>query len=232
MNRNIVCLKWGDKYSSHYVNVLYNMCKRHSKESFNFICLTDNPSNLSKEITIKPLPKTNLHGWWLKPYVFSKENNFVGDVLFLDLDLIVYKDIEKFWTFCPYEFIIIRDFTRHMAPSWQRFNSSVFRFPVKDYYWIWEDFHSKYNNLLFKYHGDQDYLYSILNSKIRFWPDSWVQSYKWEMRDKNDLINVNGKRNFIDPKQPKLNPECSIAVFHGEPNPHEVKDPWVIENWK
>ena len=40
------------------------------------------------------------------------------------------------------------------------------------------------------------------------------------------------KANFKNIKDPVLVNDCSIAVFHGEPNPHDVKDPWVIEHWK
>ena len=27
-------------------------------------------------------------------------------------------------------------------------------------------------------------------------------------------------------------PETSIAVFHGDPNPKHCSDPWCKENWK
>ena len=31
---------------------------------------------------------------------------------------------------------------------------------------------------------------------------------------------------------PKILPETNVAVFHGEPNPHQCIDPWCKENWK
>ena len=232
MKKTIVCLRWGDKYSPQYVNILYNMCKRHSTTSFDFICFTDDYHHLNKEIIVKPLPKIGLQGWWFKPWIFSKENGLTGDVLFLDLDLIVYDNIEKLWSCCPDDFVIIRDFTRHMNPAWKKFNSSVFRFNAEKYYWIWDDFRSDYKNIMNKNQGDQDYLYNILHDKTKFWPDSWIQSYKWEMREKSEVQLINGKRNFTSIKSPKLISECCIAVFHGDPNPDQVKDPWVIENWK
>jgi len=232
MDRTIACLKWGNKYSPHYVNVLYNMCRRHNSEYFNFICFTDNSDGLDKEIIIKSLPNSSLHGWWYKPFVFCKENNIKGTVLFLDLDVIVYDNIDKLWNYRKNDFLIIRDFTKHMNPAWDKFNSSVFRFEADNCYWIWEKFYKEKTQIMSKMHGDQDYLYSILKNNAFHWPDNWIQSYKWEMRDKHDIILIDGKRNFKDIKDPKLTEECSIAVFHGEPNPHEVKDPWVIKNWK
>ncbi len=232
MDKNIVCLKWGDKYPSHYVNVLYNMCKRHTNSNFNFFCLTDNPNGLNQFIIDKPLPKMPIQGWWMKPFVFSRDNNFKGDVLFLDLDLIIHNNFDKLWTYSPHDFCIIRDFTRKLNPKWQKYNSSVFRFNAKNYYWIWEDFVKNHQRIITKNHGDQDYLYSILQGKASTWPDNWIQSYKWEMRNRDEVRSINGKRNFVSIKDPYIVQDNCIAVFHGEPNPHDVKDPWVIENWQ
>lgn len=230
--KTVVCLKWGTKYSSNYVNVLYNMVKRHSGLNFDFVCLTDDPTGIDDRIIKRALPRISAHGWWMKPYVFSRDLMLTGDVLFLDLDLVIFGNIDKLWTYNPANFCIIRDFTRQMSPGWRKFNSSVFRFPAKEYYWIWDEFEKDHKKIIPKNHGDQDYLYSKLSQQGRYWPDEWIQSYKWEMRDRNDLVVVNGKRNFAQPKQPKIDPNCFIAVFHGDPNPHECRDPWVIENWK
>ena len=72
----------------------------------------------------------------------------------------------------------------------------------------------------------------MLKDRAKYWPDEWIRSYKWEMRDKIDLSLVNGKRNFYQDKPPKIIKDSCIAVFHGEPNPEDCKDQWVIENWK
>lgn len=228
----IVCLKWGTKYSPQYVNVLYNMCKRHCTVPFEFVCMTEDARDLSPNITVKPLPNIPLHGWWLKPWVFSKENNFQSDILFLDLDIVIHDNIDKLWTFSPNDFCIIRDFTRQQNPNWKKFNSSVFRFTPRECYLVWDTFYKDHQRITTKNHGDQDYLYTILQNQAKTWPDNWIRSYKWEMRDRNDVKFVNGKRNFVDIKEPTVIRDSCIAVFHGEPNPHDVKDPWVIKNWK
>jgi hypothetical protein len=233
MTKSIVCLKWGDKYSPEYVNILYNMCKRHSSHNFNFICVTDNPKNLNSNIKIEILPNiTDVKGWWFKPYVFSRNLNLTGHVLFFDLDLVIFQNFDKLWTCNDSEFYIIRDFIKTTNPKWNRFNSSVFKFVAEKYHWIWDDFEKNKINIIKKNHGDQDYLYTILKDKAKFWPDNWIQSYKWEMRDKNDLVSINKKRNFKSIKNPTINPHTCISVFHGEPNPHECLDPWVTENWR
>ncbi|MEE1122464.1 MAG: glycosyltransferase, partial [Acinetobacter pseudolwoffii] len=37
----VICMKWGTKYGSEYVNRLYNMVKRHTTVDFQMVCLTD-----------------------------------------------------------------------------------------------------------------------------------------------------------------------------------------------
>jgi len=38
---NVVCYKFGDAYSSEYVNKLYHMCKKNITLPFRFICMTE-----------------------------------------------------------------------------------------------------------------------------------------------------------------------------------------------
>ena len=50
---------------------------------------------------------------------------------------------------------------------------------------------------------------------------------------RNDLHKpLNQPRNFRDKKDPKLLKNTCVAVFHGEPHPHQCEDNWVLENWK
>ena len=30
-------------------------------------------------------------------------------------------------------------------------------------------------------HGDQDWIFAHIKNDFKFWPDEWIQSYKWEM---------------------------------------------------
>ena len=49
---NVVCLKYGDKYPSHYVNKLYNMVRRHTTGDVGFYCVTENPVGLDSHIKV------------------------------------------------------------------------------------------------------------------------------------------------------------------------------------
>ena len=57
---NIICMKWGTKYSPDYVNTLYSMVNRHMIRPFRFVCLTDNNDGFVSEIEVLPLAKLNI----------------------------------------------------------------------------------------------------------------------------------------------------------------------------
>ena len=95
---NVICLKHGTKYSSDYVNRLYYMVKRHLTLPHKFYCFTEDTSEIDSNIIIKPLPNNTLKGWWWTPYIFKKGQFDSGDVnLFLDLDTVIIKNIDKFF---------------------------------------------------------------------------------------------------------------------------------------
>lgn len=228
----IVCLKWGDKYSPEYVNKLSSMVDRHTSVDFEFVCFTENSYGIDKNIRIEPLPKIKTQGWWYKPMFLGNELPLQkGTLLFLDLDVVVFDNIDKLFNYEPDKFCIIRDFNRSLRQSWDRMNSSVFKLPIGKYNNLWQDFKQQTNKYTGSNRGDQDMMYKHIKDHV-FWPDDWIQSYKWEMRDRNQLQLLNGKRNFKLPGDPKINKDTCIAVFHGEPNPKDCIDPWVVDNWR
>lgn len=231
--RHIVCLKWGHKYPADYVNKLYNMCKRHTEQQYQFHCFTENAVGLDPGITVHNLPAIRkLQGWWFKPWFFSNELGIQGTLLFLDLDVIICGGLDKFFTYKKdQDFVIIRDFNRTIRHAWDRCNSSVFRMRIGSRQSQWHRFAEQKDDLVRRMPGDQDWMYRYCKP-FAFWPDDWVRSYKWEMRNRNDLILRNGIRQFKTIGTPNVEKEQSIAVFHGRPNPEDCKDPWVLENWR
>jgi hypothetical protein len=228
----VICLKWGNKYSADYVNKLYSMVSRNISFDFEFVCFTENSTGIDKGIRIEPLPKLPVQGWWFKPWFFSKDLPIKeGTILYLDLDLIVFRNIDKFFHYKPEcDFVIIRDFNRQIRKDWDRMNSSAFRFTAQSLTHIYEEFEKTMQQNVKRFHGDQDFMYKYIK-KHDFWPDEWIQSYKWEMRGRHTLGMVGGKRNFLKPGTPIVLKETSVAVFHGEPNIHECIDEWPRANW-
>ena len=232
----VVCLKHGSKYSSEYVNKLYSMCKRHLTIPFEFVCFTDDLRGIDANIKTITLKEIGVSGWWYKPMFFDKNFPLDGTLLYMDLDIVINANIDKLFTYQPDKFCIIRDFNRSLRSDWNRMNSSIFRLQSCSMGYVYDEFMKDHGINMRRYHGDQDWIYEQVKPKVQtwsFWPDDWILSYKWEMRDRNDLIkNHNQPRNFRDKKEPKLLPNTCVAVFHGEPHPHQCEDDWVKENWK
>ena len=93
------------------------------------------------------------------------------------------------------------------------------------------DFVKEHARIMKQNWGDQDWIMKAGKEQITHWPDDWIRSYKWEMvgfKDTN-LTDKDGKNGF---REPHSNNENRVAVFHGQPNPMECADQWVVDNWK
>jgi hypothetical protein len=232
MDKWVVCLKHGTKYSSEYVNKLYNMVKRNSSVDFNFACITENSQGLNSKIKVIPVPlHINLSGWWYKTWVFSNEIPISGTILFLDLDMVIISSIDDLWNYNKNHFCIIRDFNRSTVKNWNKFNSSIFRLEKGSHSYVWENF-LKEKDVVKKMHGDQDWIFSQIKRDFSFWPDQWIQSYKWEVRDRKDIVKIDNRRIFRSVENPKINAGTKVLVFHGDPKPSDVQDPIVVDNWR
>ena len=232
---NIVCVKHGEKYPSDYANILYRMCKRNCTLDFTFTCLTDNPKGLDANINVVALPE-GYTGWWAKPFMFSNDTGLTGTILYLDLDVVISNNIDKLFTYKPDRWCIIRDFLRAQRSTWQKYNSSVIRFNSGQLQAMYKDFDIHKQTILKRFRGDQDYIYdwAVKHMPAEFFPDKWILSYKWEIRSNKEWApgGTVGNRtlkhieNVVPPK------DCCIAVFHGDPNPSNCKDPFVVDNWQ
>ena len=232
MNNWIVCLKHGTKYSHDYVNKLYNMVTRNSSVTFGFACITENAVGLNPNIKVIPLPEVSgISGWWYKPWVFSQDLPLQGTIIFLDLDIVVVKNIDELWNYNPGKFCIIRDFNRSTIKDWSKFNSSIFKFEKGAYSFVWENFISD-TKIVKRMHGDQDWIFSQIKKNFTFWPDEWIRSYKWEIRIRQDIVRDGIKRVFRDVVNPTVDDRTKILVFHGDPKPSDVKDPIIVDNWR
>lgn len=231
----VVCLKYGTKYGPEYVNNLYNMIKRNLTVEHEFVCFTEDSTGIDPNIRIEPIPLiSGVEGWWYKPMFFDPKLALHGIILFFDLDVIVFKNIDNLFTYHPNKFCIIRDFNRFAIKNYNKFNSSVFRLNTGMHSSVYTDFMKDPRAIIRRYHGDQDWIRAtVKDGEFVFWPDQWIQSYKWEMRGRPRYDRQpRGQRDFETTGDPIINNETSVAVFHGDPNPHNCKDQWVVDNWK
>ena len=216
-----------------YVNKMYKIVSKHCTVPFNFYCLTENADGLDKEINIIPLPIMNVEGWWYKPYIYSKDLPIEGTVLYIDLDMVIVDNIDKFFTYEANRYCVLRDFTRAMRPKWEKYNSSLVRFKKGQLDDVWEEFKRNPDVITKRLFGDQDYLFEKTRGQATLWPDSWCLSWKWEIRQDKMFKagGTKGNRVFDKVENCEAPPACSIIAFHGDPNPHRCEDPFIIDNW-
>lgn len=91
---NIVCIKWGTKFTSAHVNILYRAVKAHMNGvEHNFVCFTDNSENLDKGIDSRPLwnDATNFKLNYRKLKLYSHEilESLNYNIIYLDLDTVI-----------------------------------------------------------------------------------------------------------------------------------------------
>ena len=109
--KNVLCVKWGNKFSAEYVNKLYSMVERHLSLPHRFVCLTEDPTGLNSEIETKPLLRKELKHSYTKFELFEKElHDITGQILFLDLDVVINNSIDDLFLFEPdAKFVCIKD---------------------------------------------------------------------------------------------------------------------------
>jgi hypothetical protein len=232
MALNVICLKHGSKYGPEYVNNLYNMVMRNLTIPHNFVCFTDNPENLNSNIQVRLLPRAAIQGWWWKPYIFKADHFSKGDInLFLDLDMVIINNIDRFIDYLPNQFVGLQDVIRAFRPDIIKLGSAIMRWPAGEYSDIWSNF-EKNLSISSKLRGDQDWIWGLHHPSIKFFPHNWILSYKWEVRNRAELIGHGPLCNFRDNREVEVPEDTSILAFHGFPNPDQVTDKIIVDNWR
>ena len=182
MDKNVICIKWGNKFGSEYVNRLYGMVEKNLTIPHRFVCFTDNSAGLCDGIEVRELPPYEDNSaigdkGWRKLSLFNKElADLHGIALFLDLDIIIRQNIDALFE-VEGEFLIVKDwdFDNDIIG-----NSSVFRFEIGKYPEVLEDFYSLGNDIRKEYKNEQAYLSYAMYKKgiLKYWAKNWCVSFK------------------------------------------------------
>lgn len=222
---NFCCVYYGKKYNPDYVQKLYNMVQRHLTVPHEFYCFTDHVNLFDKvtgKIHFKSFSKQDIKGWWNKLQLFNPETGLQGVNLYMDLDVVILKNIDCFANWGDDNtFGIIADF----AQPKHIYNSSIMKWNNKTASFIWDKYFLDRPQWE-KYHGDQNVITDLMkkNSVLKLFPDEWTFSYKWFNRNNPRFSN---QHNVFEQD---LN--AKIAVFHGNPKPHESTQEWVKNNYR
>lgn len=242
--QTIICAKWGTRYPALYVNNLWSMIRRNSKRDTRLICFTDDPSGVDPAVATYPIPDIKLppkafrQGWRKVTFWRSDLVPLSGDVLFLDLDVVITGGIDDFFDYSPgSSFCVIENWTQIGSGIG---NTSAYRFRVGSHPYLFEKLNANAEQILSQFPNSQTYISHTITEKT-FWPSTWCQSFKHTLLPRWPL-------NFI--QAARLPPETKVVAFTGKPDPDEARDgvwdapwykktykyvrptPWIAEHWR
>ena len=219
---NIVCVKWGDKYSAEYVNKLYSMVLKNSCGlSINFHCYTDDPIGIRKEINIVKI-KTDLTHWWLKLDLLKLFDK--GENILFDLDLVILNPLERLFSVKTRTLSVLYSQWKEgyiLPRATERFptlyNSSVMKWTDAQGHEIYDYFQKNKEMILFKYQGIDRYLFNE-PVQVDLLPTSIAYSY-WQ-----------GVRFGKDTTPKKLRNDYEICILNHGSKQQEI-DSWIKDYW-
>ena len=205
-----VCV--GDKYTDEDIHILQNMVRDNLSVQHDFYVLSDRQRGDFNCF----VPSENWRGWWSKLLLFRYA---AGQVLYLDLDVVVTGDLEPLisqelsipanwaqsghggcqssvmsWDAGAERLEYIPDLFDERLLSEPGVRGGIQHFGLYGPDQLW---------------GDQEYITAMLgNPGDRVKPMERVYSYKYHCRE-------------------RLPKDASVVCFHGNPKPSEVHDAWV-----
>ena len=223
--QTIICMKWGTRYGSDFVNRLWRAIQRNTKRPTRLVCFTDDVTGIDKAVTCAALPEINLphdliNTPWRKLAVWQAPlEDLEGDILFLDLDLVITGNLDDLFDFEPGRYCVIENWTQKGKGNG---NTSCFRFPVGQHTHIFDRVHADPSSVTSQYRIEQLYISREIDDMV-FWPEVWCASFKHSLLPKWPM-------NFF--KAPPLPADTRIVAFTGKPDQDEAaRGEWPVKRW-
>lgn len=217
---NILCVKWGDKYSHEYVNKLYSMIKKNSiGQSFDFYCYTDNGNGIIPDVNVIKI-ESDLTKWWPKIdllKIFNKKIN----ILF-DLDIIILNPLERLFSVRTRTVSVLysqwkEGFVAPMEKFSTLYNSSIMKWQEDQGEAVYSYFQKNKDMILTKYNGIDKFLFNE-PVQVDLLPTSIAYSY-WK-----------GAKFIKDSTPEKLRNDYEICIFN-EGTKQSTLRSWVKDYW-
>lgn len=225
MIKQVLCVKWGEKFGPDYVNRLYGMVARHLTPPFRFVCLSDRSQGLRPEVEFFELPELGCPtpqrtiGKWRKQVLWGAEVPGLTNgepALFIDLDTVVVGSLDGYFTHgSPQDVILARNWAKPMSGLGQ---TSIFRYPVGANPHLLANFRADPQGVADRYQFEQHYVTRNVTGGIKFWPESWTRHFRLHCLPPFPF------RYFMRARLPG---EARVVTFPGGPNPDDV----ILGRW-
>jgi len=237
-------MKWGDRYGPDYVNRLYGMVRRNITGDLHFVCLTDDRDGIRPEVVCHDCPTVDIPepqcNWgWRKVSLFAPTvADLTGDVLFIDLDVVITGSLDTFFEHALGEpFVVMINPTQ---PGRKIGNTSIYRFTVGANPNVLSKLLADGPSMIEEHRNSQTFISRTIE-QIAFWPEAWCASFKVQ------CLPPFPQRLWQTAKVPD---DTRIVIFPGKPDPDEAAagrwpapwhkrwyktlrpTPWVQQHWQ
>ncbi|WP_281827375.1 glycosyl transferase [Jannaschia rubra] len=218
MDKQIICINWGTRYGARYINNLHAMVARNITPPFRFHCFTDVREGVHPDVVCHDLPPMpgavprKSRGKWQKARLWASDlGGLSGQVLFLDLDVVVTGSLDPFFTFGNPDDVVL---ARNMAKPLHRLGqTSIYRMPVGKLAPLQEMFAADPEGVAAEYIYEQHFVTRNAPGGIVFWPRSWVRHFRIECI-RNFPLNY-----VLQARKPK---DARVVIFAGKVNPPDA----------
>ena len=225
----VITFKWGTKYTSAHVNILYRALTKHLHVPFQMVCYTDDAYGLDSMIDSRPiwenLPFVTENYRKLKVFDPSIAEEFDYNYLLLDIDSIITNDIS-----------ILANANNHIlwkSPSIGRrgyvLNTSIVRIVNDSFNWIWTEFLNNHNRVIYQ------------AKSVEGWVGSDQAVVSYFMKEVADTVSEEegfiSVRDYQSLLQSSLPEHIRFVSFYGkeygDPNDPALREqyPWIEEHW-
>ncbi|NEG94076.1 hypothetical protein [Leclercia adecarboxylata] len=214
-------LRSGGDYNISHVKWLKNQLP----DDADVICFSDFKFTIPG-VQVVPLLHdwSKCKGWWAKIELFRPD--IKEDFLYLDLDTVIVGDVSEILTFTCEQMVMLSDFYR---PA--NLMSSIMWIPHQVKEEIWETFFSDPKHYINHCKqadcwGDQGFIQLVIGDSLR-WQDlfpGWFVSYKAQVVSREQSKWAHRRFSAGNGSLPD---DARIVVFHGQPRPFHVIEPWM-----
>ena len=215
--QTVVCIRWGTAYGADDVNRLHRAVMRNVGRPTRFVSFTDPVEGLDPAIDARPIPSIALPpglkpGPWRKLALWSAAlGDLDGDLLFLDLDVLVTGSLDPLFDHAPGRLVLVRNPTQGRRDGIG--NSSVMRYRARSAPHLVSDFEADAVRMSHRFDNEQIYVTKEARLPVAFWPEDWCPSFKHGLLPPWPLYLF---------RAPRLPPAARVVVFTGHPRPDEA----------